>query len=63
MIQDKQLKDGLSLDQLDQRELERHEKPTEKTISISLIEEDSTKTIQIKSLLDKETSAHIVDFL
>lgn len=48
------IKERVTLDQLDQRELKRHGKPADKTSSMPLREEDPTKTMQIESLLDKK---------
>ena len=53
LIQDRQSDDHFTLEQLDPREeIEGCGEPVEQTISIPLREDDPTKVIQIRSLLD-----------
>lgn len=43
--------------------MEGYGEPIERTISIPLKDEDPTKVVQIKSLLDEETRARLINFL
>ena len=65
VIQDKQYDgSGLALDQLDPRDkVSNFGEPVEKTIFIPLREDDPTRFIQIRSLLDEETKVRLIDFL
>ena len=65
VIQDKQ-SDGsnLALDQLDPWDkMSNFGESVKRMVFVPLREDDSTKFIQIKSLLDEETKARLIDFL
>ena len=60
LIQDRQSNNFFTLEQLDPREeLKGHSESVEQTIFIPLREDDSTKTVQIGSLLDQLTKAKL----
>ena len=65
IIQDKQSDGfGLALDQPDPRDkTSNFGESIERTVFIPLCEDDSTRFIQIESLLDEETKVRLIDFL